>query len=73
MAAGTYKLASHLGVIVGGGFEYAKEETFGLVRLGLEPAFSISEKYELVFNLSYDFKINAYNNWNLGFGLARMF
>lgn len=73
LAAGTYKPLPHLGILAGGGFEYAREETFGLIRLGLEPAYRISRRLEVVINLSYDFKINAYNNWNLGFGIAHVF
>jgi hypothetical protein len=70
VASGTYRPIKHLGILAGGGFEYAKEETFGLVRLGLEPYLKISHHLELVLNLSYDIKIDAYDNWNLGFGVA---
>jgi hypothetical protein len=73
VAAGTYKPLPWLGLIGGGGFEYAREDTFGMVRLGLEPNLRLSEKIELVFNLSYDIKIDAYDTWNLGFGIARTF
>lgn len=71
--AGTYKPLHRLGIILGGGIEYAEEETFGLVRLGLEPNIKINNQYEVIFNLSYDLKFNAYDNWNLGVGIARMF
>jgi len=70
VATGTYRLIKHIGILAGGGFEYAKEETFGLVRFGIEPYLKISPHLELLLNLSYDVKINAYDNWNLGFGLA---
>ena len=70
VASGTYRPIKHLGILAGGGFEYAKEETFGLVRFGLEPFIKISQHLELVLNLSYDIKIDAYDNWNLGFGVA---
>ena len=70
VASGTYRAIKHLGILAGGGFEYAKEETFGLVRLGLEPYLKISHHLELILNLSYDIKIDAYDNWNLGFGVA---
>lgn len=70
VATGTYRLINHVGILAGGGFEYAKEETFGLVRFGLEPYLKISNHLELVLNLTYDIKIDAYDNWNLGFGVA---
>ena len=70
VATGTYRVFNHLGVLAGGGFEYAKEETFGMVRLGIEPYLKISHHLELILNLSYDIKIDAYDNWNLGFGVA---
>ena len=70
LATGTYRVVNHLGVLVGGGFEYSKEDTFGLVRLGVEPYLKVSHRLELLLNLSYDIKIDAYDNWNLGFGVA---
>lgn len=70
LAIGTYRPIKHLGILAGGGFEYATEETFGLVRFGIEPYLKISPHLELVLNVSYDIKIDAYDNWNLGFGVA---
>ncbi|MDM9631003.1 hypothetical protein [Robiginitalea aurantiaca] len=70
VATATYRLFNHLGVLAGGGFEYAKEDTFGLIRMGFEPFLKISPHVDLLLNLSYDIKINAYDNWNLGFGVA---
>jgi hypothetical protein len=70
VAAGTFKPIEHLGVILGGGLEFDKSESFGLVRFGLEPNLMLSERIELLLNLSYDIKIDGYNNWNLGFGIA---
>lgn len=70
MAIGTYRPIKHLGILAGGGFEYATEDTFGLVRFGIEPYLKISPHLELVLNVSYDIKIDAYDNWNLGFGVA---
>jgi len=70
VATGTFRPIEHLGILAGGGFEYAKEDTFGVVRFGVEPYLKISHHLELVLNLSYDIKIDAYDNWNLGFGVA---
>lgn len=70
VGAASYKVIDHLSLQVGGGFETDGAETFGLVRFGLEPFMRISNRIELVLNLSYDIKIDAYDNWNLGFGIA---
>ena len=73
VALGTYKPIENLGVLIGGGLEYEKEESFALIRFGVEPNLEISHRFELILNLSYDIKIDAYDNWNLGFGVAYAF
>lgn len=70
VGAASYKVIDHLAVQVGGGFETDGSETFGLVRFGLEPFMRISNRIELLLNLNYDIKIDAYDNWTLGFGIA---
>jgi len=70
VGAGTYKPIEHLGVILGGGLEFDKSESFGLVRFGLEPNLMLSKRIELILSLIYDIKIDGYDNWNLGFGIA---
>ena len=70
VGAATFKPIEHLGIILGGGLEFDKSESFGLVRFGLEPNLMLSERIELILNLSYDIKIDGYDNWNLGFGIA---
>ena len=70
VGAASYKVIDHLAVQVGGGFETDGEETFGLVRFGVEPFMRLSSRIELLLNLSYDIKIDAYDNWSFGFGIA---
>ena len=70
VGAASYKVIDHLAIQVGGGFETDGSETFGLVRFGLEPFLRISNRIELLLNLNYDIKIDAYDNWTLGFGIA---
>lgn len=53
----------------GGGAEFG-EETFGMVRLGVEYAHRFSERYEMVLGLSYDDKIDGYNSLSLTAGVA---
>ena len=73
VGAVTYKPLHYLGFVAGVGIEYAPEETFTLIRIGLEPSFEISPKWEGVFSIVYDIKIDAYNNWGMGLGVARLF
>ena len=70
VGAASFKVIDHLAVQLGGGLEFDKSESFGLVRIGLEPFLRLSSKIELILNLSYDVKFDAYDNWNLGFGIA---
>ena len=70
VGAASYKVIDHLAVQLGGGFETDGSETFGLVRIGLEPFMRLSSRIELLLNLSYDVKIDAYDNWTIGFGIA---
>ena len=68
-----YKPIPRLAVLLGGGFEYSKEETFGLIRIGVEPSIEISHRWEIVFSMVYDIKLDAYNSWAIGAGVARLF
>jgi opacity protein-like surface antigen len=68
-----YEVMSQLAVLSGVGFEYAPEETFTIIRLGVEPAIPINERLEVIFSMVYDIKVNAYNNWAMGAGLGFMF
>jgi len=70
---GYYKLHHHLILMLGGGGEFSKEENFALVRLGVD--IPIIEKYgwEAFGTFSYDINIDAYNSFNLGFGIAKLF
>ena len=70
VGAASYKVIDHLAVQAGGGIETDGSETFGLVRFGLEPFMRLSSRIELLLNLSYDIKIDAYDNWTIGFGIA---
>ena len=70
VGATSYKVIDHLAVQVGGGFETDGNETFGLIRFGLEPFMRLSSRIELIANLSYEIKLDAYDNWTFGFGIA---
>lgn len=68
-----FKPGKHLMMLAGGGGEFAKEEHFGLVRLGLDYGFELPEEWELGVSLMSDFKINAYNSWIFGVGVSKLF
>jgi opacity protein-like surface antigen len=68
-----YEVMSHVAILSGVGFEYAPEETFTLIRLGVEPAIPLNDRWEVIFSMVYDIKVDAYNNWAMGAGLGFMF
>ena len=71
--AGTYHPLKYLGISAGPGIEYEADESFGLVRVGLEPKWQVSKNWELYGSITYDFKFEAYDTWNIGVGMARLF
>ena len=69
----SFKPAEWVALVAGGGVEYEAHESFGLIRLGVEPAWEVTEKWEVFVNVSHDIKFDAYNTWNLALGVARRF
>jgi len=69
----SYKPIKWLSLVAGGGVEYEADESFGLMRLGIEPHMEVLEKWEIFANLSYDIKFDAYNTYNLAIGIGRGF
>ena len=70
---GIYNFCNNFSALVGCGGEFAKEESFFLVRLGIEYGYEFHEDWELVSNLTNDLKIDGYNSFSLGIGVARKF
>ena len=68
-----YRPIQHLTLFAGAGAEFAKEENFALLRLGIEPSMEIRERLELLLNVVYDFKIEGYNSFGLSFGIGYAF
>ncbi|MBN7809392.1 hypothetical protein J0A68_00400 [Algoriphagus sp. H41] len=68
-----YRPWEYLTLFAGAGGEFAKEENFAMVRLGIEPSMEIRERLELLASLVYDFKINGYNSFGLSLGVAYTF
>lgn len=71
---GAYKLTEHFGVELGAGMEFEKDENFALARIGAEYAIEIPKhNLEVLFALDYDIIFEAYNSFNIGFGIAKLF
>jgi opacity protein-like surface antigen len=68
-----YRPLEYLTLFAGAGGEFAKEEDFAVVRLGVEPSMEIRERLELLASLVYDFKIDGYNSFGLSVGVAYTF
>lgn len=70
---GIYKLNEHWNFLLGMGGEFAKEENFLLTRAGVEYGYEISNGWEVLGSLGYDFKWNAYDTWTIGIGISKNF
>ena len=73
VAALSFQPIEWLTLVTGGGVEYEAHESFGLVRLGVEPHWEIHENWEIFVNIGHDIKFDAYNTWNLALGIGRGF
>ncbi len=71
LVTGTYKVTEHLGIQLGYGIEYTKEETLNVLRAGIEYGWELPKDFEFGIGLTYDDKINAYNTWFLGFMVSK--
>lgn len=70
---GMFKPIKNFSLVLGAGGEFSKEENLFLVKAGIEYAYRFHNNWELIANLTNDFKINTYNSWSIGFGIARKF
>ena len=69
----TYRPHEHWSFLLGGGIEFASEEDLTLLRGGTEYTVHLSGAWETCASLAYDLRIDAYESWTLGIGLARRF
>ena len=70
---GIYKIHKHIGLLAGGGMEFSEHEDFTLVKIGAEFPYHFAPGWEMFGTLSADFKIDAYNSFSFGFGVAKLF
>ncbi len=68
---GMFKPIKNFSLVLGAGGEFSKEENLFLIRAGIEYGYLIHNNWELIANITNDLKINTYNSWSIGFGIAR--
>ncbi len=69
----TYHFRDHFGFTLGFGREFEPVEDFNLVRLGAEGNFGLPNHFEVLVNLVYDYKLDGYDTWVHGVGIAKSF
>lgn len=69
---GIFKPGKHLMILLGPGGEFSKEESFFLIRAGLEYGWELPGEWELGVSLMNDFKVDAYNSWTIGVGISKI-
>lgn len=70
---GNYNVFNRLWLSLGGGVEFERERNLGILTVGLEYIIPIHEQWKLTPSLSYDAKLEGYQNWILGLAVARRF
>lgn len=61
-------------MLVGGyGVDFCEEETFSMIRTGVEYGVHVSKDWEVGASLIYDFKLDAYDAWVFGLGISKFF
>lgn len=74
LLVGTYKITKGMGIELGGGMEFEKNENFVLARIGAEYGIEIPKlNLEVLIGFDYDIIFDAYNSINLGVGIAKRF
>ena len=70
---GGFKPGKHFTFEAGMGYEFSKEENLFLTRIGTEYAVELPKEWELIVNLVYDVKWNAYDSFAFGVGVSKSF
>lgn len=70
---GMFKPIKNFSLVLGAGGEFSKEENLFLIRAGIEYGYRFHDDWELIANITNDLKINTYNSWSIGLGIARKF
>ena len=70
---GGFKPGKHFTFEAGMGYEFSKEEHLFLTRIGTEYSLELPKEWELIANLVYDVKWNAYDSFAFGIGVSKSF
>ncbi len=70
---GEYNLYKGLWLVAGGGVELEREKNLAILTVGLEYAIPFKTYWKLTPSLSFDAKLEGYENWILGLAVARRF
>ncbi|MCV9385859.1 hypothetical protein [Reichenbachiella ulvae] len=73
VVVGSRKIGKHLTILAGGGTELAPEENLTLIRVGADYSWELINNWELAVNVMTDFKLDAYDSWVFGLGVAKIF
>lgn len=65
-----YQFGGGFVITVGPGVELEKEESFYLMRVGIEYEKDISDSFYLLPTLFLDQRVDGYNTWNVGLGVG---
>lgn len=70
---GIYKPAKHWSFFAGPGREFEKNESFNVIKTGIEYGIELPKTWEIGFGLEYDVKIKGYNTVLIGIGISKNF
>lgn len=71
---GSYKISERFGFALGLGMEWEKNESLELARLGVEYSLPLHAfDMEVLFSFNYDTLFNAYDTFDFGIGIAKLF
>ena len=74
LVVGSHKLSESFGIALGVGTEWETTNSFAVARFGAEYGIEIPVKeMEVIFAFNYDVIFNAYDSFNLGFGITKKF
>jgi hypothetical protein len=70
---GMFKPVKNLSFVLGAGGEFSREENLFLIKAGIEYAYRFHNNWELLTSITNDLKVDSYNSFNIGLGIARKF
>jgi len=69
----SFRPGKHFTFELGAGGEFAKEGNYFLNRIGVEYAMELPHTWELISNITYDLKWQAYNSFAISVGISKAF